>query len=204
MAKNNTPIVKLSRRLGIAIGKENYTRRRPYPPGIHGPKQAQRRPRMSAYGEQLLEKQKAKAIYGIMERQFRNYFEKASKQEENTAEVLVRLLEQRLDNVVFRLGFAKTRRQARQVVGHGFILVNGNRVDIPSFSVSVGDEISIKESKKTTNMIKQIPEVMGLSAVPKWIARDDKALSGKVTSLPEGDDLDQPFDPTLIVEFYSR
>jgi small subunit ribosomal protein S4 len=204
MAKNNTPIVKLSRRLGIAIGKENYTRRRPYPPGIHGPKQAKRRPRLSAYGEQLLEKQKAKAIYGIMERQFRRYFEKATKHEENTAEELVRLLEQRLDNVVYRLGFAKTRRQARQIVSHGFILVNGKRVDIPSFNVNIGDTISIKDSKKETAMIKQIHEVMGLSSVPKWISRDDKALTGKVTSLPEGDDLDQPFDPTLIVEFYSR
>lgn len=204
MAKNRTPVVKLSRRLGIAIGKEHYTRRRPYPPGIHGPKQARRRPRLSSYGEQLLEKQKAKAIYGVMERQFRRYFEKATKHEENTAEEMIRMLERRLDNIVYRLGFAKTRRQARQMVNHGFFQVNGGVVDIPSFQTSIGDEISFKPSKKETNLVKLIPESMGNSPLPKWISRDDKELTGKITSLPEGDDLDQPFDPTLIVEFYSR
>jgi small subunit ribosomal protein S4 len=204
MAKNRTPIVKLSRRLGIPVGKEHYVRRRPYPPGIHGPKYARRRPRLSAYAEQLLEKQKAKAIYGVMERQFRNYFEKAARHPDNTSEVLVRQLELRLDNIVYRLGFAKTRRQARQMVNHRFFLVNGNSVDIPSYTVSVGDEISIKESKKNSKMIQAIGDVLKLNPMPKWLTRDEKAVSGKVTSAPEGDDLDQPFDPTFIVEYYSR
>ncbi len=198
-----TPIVKLSRRLGIALGKEHVVRKRPYPPGIHGPKNAYRR-RISAYGEQLREKQKARAIYGVMERQFRNYFEKATRKEGNTGTVLVQMLELRLDNVVHRLGYAKTRRMARQMVNHGFFLVNGTKVDIPSFSVKIGDEITIKESKKDSKLVKAIPETMNQNPLPKWLSRDNKTLSGKITSIPEGDDLDQPFDPTLIVEFYSR
>ncbi len=204
MGKNQTPIVKLSRRLGITLGKEKYVRRRPYPPGIHGPKNARRRKRLSSYGEQLIEKQKAKAIYGVMERQFRNYFEKAARKEGNTSTVLVQLLEMRLDNTVFRLGFAKTRRQARQLVSHGFILVNGKHVDIPSFTVKIGDEISIKESKQEKRIVKQIPETLKDSQLPKWLALDQKALVGKVTSIPKNEDLDQVFDPTFIVEFYSQ
>ncbi len=204
MAKNNTPIAKLSRRLGITLGKSKAVQRRPFPPGIHGPKQARRRPRLSSFGEQLLEKQKAKAIYGVMERQFRNMFEKATKKKGDTSEVLVQLLEIRLDNTIYRLGFAKTRRQARQMVSHGFILINGKKVDIASYSVRVGDEISFKENKKETGIVKQIPEAMKESQMPKWLSRDDKAFTGKVTGLPEREDLESLFDPTLIVEFYSR
>lgn len=204
MAKQRTPIVKLSRRLGITLGKEKYVRRRAYPPGVHGPKQARRRPRLSSFGEQLQEKQKAKAIYGVMERQFANYFQKASRKGGNTAENLIQLLELRLDNVVYRLGWARTRRQARQMVNHGFVQVNDSRVDIPSFSVSVGDVVSIKPSKVQKGIVKVIPEAMNLSTLPSWIARDEKAMTGKVTSIPEGEDLKQGFDPTLIVEFYSR
>jgi small subunit ribosomal protein S4 len=204
MAKMRQPIVKLSRRLGIVLGKEKYVARRAYPPGVHGPKQARRRPRLSAYGEQLREKQKARAIYGVMERQFRNYFKKASRKEGNTGQVMVQMLEQRLDNVIFRLGWARTRRQARQIVNHGYITVNGSRVDIPSYSVSVGEEIAIKESKKGKAIVKAMSETMKLNKMPKWMTRDEKALTGKITSIPEGEDLDQGFDPTLIVEFYSR
>jgi len=204
MGKDSTPIVKRSRRLGIVLGKEKYVRRRSYPPGIHGPKQGQRRPRLSSYGEQLIEKQKAKAIYGIMERQFRNYFDKAAGQQGNTGDLMFQMLELRLDNVIFRLGFAKTRRQARQMVSHGFIRVNRNRVDIPSYSVSVGDEISIKESKKEKGIVKQIPDAIKASQMSKWLARDDQAITGKVTGLPQNEDIDQQFDSTLIVEFYSR
>ncbi|KKR04896.1 MAG: 30S ribosomal protein S4 [Candidatus Uhrbacteria bacterium GW2011_GWF2_39_13] len=204
MAKQRTPIVKLSRRLGIVLGKEKYVRRRAYPPGVHGPKQAKSRSRLSAFGEQLREKQKAKAIYGILEKQFSGYFKKASRKEGNTAESLVRLLELRLDNIVYRLGWARTRRQARQIVNHGFILVNRNSVDIPSYSVSMGDELSIKPSKIEKGIIKMIPEAANLGTLPRWIARDEKAVTGKITSIPEGEDLDQGFDPTLIVEFYSR
>ncbi|MBI4714082.1 30S ribosomal protein S4 [Candidatus Uhrbacteria bacterium] len=204
MAKDLTPIVKRSRRLGVVLGKEKAARRRNYPPGIHGPKQARSRARLSSYGEQLQEKQKAKALYGILERQLRKTFKKANRKKGNTAETFVQFLELRLDNVVYRLGFAKTRRQARQIVNHGFITVNGKRVDIPSFSVSVGDEIAIKENKKEKGIVKQIPEAILASKLPSWISRDEKFFSGKVTSIPQGEDLDQIFDPTLIVEFYSR
>lgn len=204
MARDFTSIVKRSRRLGVILGKEKAARRRNYPPGIHGPKQARSRARLSSYGEQLQEKQKAKALYGILERQFRKTFERASRKKGNTAEAFVQFLEIRLDNVVFRLGFAKTRRQARQIVSHGFITVNGKRVNIPSYAVSVGDEIKIKENKKEKGIVKQIPEAMTASKLPSWLTRDEKTFSGKVTGIPQGEDLDQIFDPTLIVEFYSR
>lgn len=204
MAKNQTPIVKLSRRLGIILGKEKYVRRRPYPPGVHGPKHGARRSRTSSYGEQLLEKQKAKALYGLLEKQFHRYFEAASKSEGNTAESMIQLLEKRLDNTVYRLGFAKTRRQARQLVSHGFIMVNGKRVDIASFSVRIGDEIAIKELKKEKGIVKNIAELNKDSQIPKWLACDLAELKGKVTSNPESDDVEKLFDPRLIVEFYSR
>lgn len=204
MAKDRSKIVKRSRRLGITLGKENCVRRRPYPPGIHGPKNIKRRPRLSSYGEQLLEKQKAKALYGILERQFRGYYEKASKKTGNTAEVMLQLLELRLDNIIYRLGIAKTRRQARQIVNHGFIEVNGKRVDIPSFSAKIGDEISIKKSKLEKGIIKQGIENIKETQVPSWLARDEKAITGKVTALPASEDIEQLFDSTLIVEFYSR
>mgnify|MGYP001616390360 FL=1 len=204
MARNTSPIVKRSRRLGIVLGKEKFARRRTYPPGVHGPKQSVGRIRMSAYGEQLREKQKAKALYGVLEKQFRRYFGKASKTRGNTAETLVKILETRLDNVVYRLGWAKTRRQARQMVNHGFVTVNGKKVDVASYEVKIGEEVSIKESKLEKGIIKGIPEAMKVGTLPKWLARDDKTLKGKMIALPEGDDLEQGFDATLIVEFYSR
>jgi small subunit ribosomal protein S4 len=204
MATFRTPIVKRSRRLGITLGKEKYVRRRSYPPGVHGPKQSVGRSRLSSYGEQLKEKQKAKAIYGVLERQFANYFTKATRSGGNTSVHLVQYLELRLDNVIYRLGWAKTRRQARQMVSHGFILVDGKRVDIPSYSVSIGEAISIKPNKLESGLVKSIPDAMKASTLPSWISRDDKAVTGKITAIPEGEDLKQDFDPTLIVEFYSR
>lgn len=204
MAKNNTPIVKLSRRLGITLGKEKYVRRRPYPPGIHGPKQALRKPRLSSYGLQLLEKQKAKAVYGLLEKQFSRYFEKASASKSNTSELMIQLLEKRLDNVVYRLGFAKTRKQARQLVGHGFVQVNGELVDIPSYGVKVGEEISVKESKKEKGIVKTMAEFHKQTQIPKWLDSDIAALKGKITGEPQLDDVEKVFDPRLIVEFYSR
>lgn len=204
MATFRTPIVKRSRRLGITLGKEKYVRRRAYPPGVHGPKQSVGRSRLSSFGEQLKEKQKAKAIYGILDKQFSNYFKKASSTGGNTAEHLVQYLEMRLDNAIFRLGWAKTRRQARQMVSHGFFLVNKTMVNIPSFQVSIGDILTIKPSKNEKVLVKNIAETMSKSQTPSWISRDEKAMSGKITAIPEGEDLKQNFDPTLIVEFYSR
>ncbi len=199
-----TPIVKLSRRLGITLGKEKYVSRRPYVPGVHGPAQSKRKPRQSGYALQLQEKQRAKAVYGIRERQFRKYFEQAKKKPGNTATYLVELLERRLDNVVYRLGLASTRRQARQIVTHGFMSVNGVAVDVPSYQVRPGDIVAVRETKKKKGLISQMAAEVQKRERPKWLVVDAKELSGKVTSVPEGDDLRQMFDPTLIVEFYSR
>ena len=163
-----------------------------------------RKPRLSSYGQQLLEKQKAKAVYGLLEKQFRRYFEKASTSKSNTAEFMIQLLEKRLDNVVYRLGLAKTRKQARQLVGHGFVQVNGALVDIPSYEVRVGSEISVKESKKQKGIVKTMAEFHKQVQVPKWLDCDVASLKGKVTGEPQLDDVEKVFDPRLIVEFYSR
>ncbi len=197
---------KMCRREGVSLcgrAKCAFTRRG-YPPGVHGPAQARRKPRLSSYGIQLREKQKAKRLYNVMERQFRKYYEQASRRTGNTATYLVQLLELRLDNVVYRLGLAATRRQARQIVGHGFITVNGRVVDIPSAQVSVGDVVSVKETKRQKGIVSQMTERLAKAEAPKWLNLDAAAMSGKVTSVPEGEDLRQVFDPTLIVEFYSR
>ncbi len=186
-------------------GKEKCAfKRRSAPPGVHGPAQSMKRPRLSSYGIQLREKQKAKRLYNVMERQFRRYFESATTKEGNTADFLVQILETRLDNVVYRLGFAKTRRQARQMVGHGFITINGKLVDIPSYTVRVGEIITIKESKKQKGLMTGLSERLAKTQAPRWLSLDAGVISGKVTSLPEGEDLKSVFDPTLIVEFYSR
>lgn len=197
---------KLCRREGVTLcGRENCAfKRRAYPPGVHGPKQARRRPRLSSFGIQLREKQKAKRLYNVMERQFRRYFEEASRGKKNTAEELIRLLELRLDNVIYRLGFAKTRRQARQMVGHGFFEVNGHSVDIPSYRVRVGDVITVKANKAESPLVTEAVERLKKQELPAWLSLDSGAPSGKVTGEPEGEDLRQIFDPTLIVEFYSR
>jgi len=196
----------MCRREGVSLcGKEKCAlKRRNAPPGVHGPTQAMRKPRQSSYGIQLREKQKAKRLYNIMERQFRRYFEAASQKKGNTAEFLIQTLERRLDNTVYRLGFAKTRRQARQMVSHGFISVNGECVDIASYSVRAGEIVGIKESKKTKGLLNGLQERLQKMEAPRWLSLDAGKLQGKVTSLPEGEDLKTVFDPTLIVEFYSR
>lgn len=204
MARIKKPIVKLSRRLGISLGKDKWVSHRPYAPGVHGPAQLKRKPRQSGYALQLQEKQRAKAVYGIRERQFRKYFQQAKGKKGNTATFLVELLERRLDNVVYRLGLASTRRQARQVVTHRFIDVNGKPVNIPSFQVHPGDIVAIREIKKKKGLITQISAQIAKRELPKWLNVEAAKLSGKVTSIPEGEDLRQIFDPTLIVEFYSR
>lgn len=206
MAKKTTKksIVKLSRRLGIILGKEKWVNRRPYPPGVHGPAQSKRRPRVSGYGLQLLEKQRAKAVYGLRERQFRSYFNRAKLKKGNTATFLMEILERRLDNVVFRLGFASTRRQARQAVTHGFFQINGKTVDIPSYQVRPGEVIAVRDTKKKKGLATQMTAHAAKHEVPKWLVADANALTGKVTAVPEGEDLRQVFDPTLIIEFYSR
>lgn len=206
MGKTLKTTCKMCRREGVSLcGKEKCAlKRRNFPPGVHGPAQAMKKPRLSSYGLQLREKQKAKRLYNVMERQFRRYFEMATQKEGNTADFLIQTLERRLDNVVYRLGFAKTRRQARQMVGHGFITINGALVDIPSYSVRVGEVIEIKESKKQKGLTTGMSERLTKAETPRWLSLDAAKVSGKVTSLPEGEDLKSVFDPTLIVEFYSR
>jgi len=159
---------------------------------------------MSSYGEQLQEKQKAKALYGVLERQLHRHFERAARQKGNTAIVFVQELERRLDNVIFRLGFAKTRRQARQVVSHGFIFINGSLVNIPSYRVQINDTVTVKETKKEKGIAKQMAELVKQNKTPAWLTLDEATLTGKMIGLPEGAELDAIFDPTLIVEFYSR
>lgn len=206
MGKTLKATCKMCRREGVSLcGKEKCAlKRRAFPPGVHGPAQGMKRPRLSSYGLQLREKQKAKRLYNVMERQFRNYFESASQKTGNTADHLIQTLERRLDNVVYRLGIAKTRRQARQMVNHGFVMVNGSSVDIPSFSVKVGDTLSIKENKKSKGLLNGMSDRLKTVEAPRWLSLDAATISGKVTSLPEGEDLKTVFDPTLIVEFYSR
>lgn len=203
MGRLLTPIGKLSRREGVPLddSPKNAQKRRPFPPGVHG--QA-RQKRMSGYGIQLREKQKAKRLYGVMERQFENYFAKAVRKQGNTGELMVRMLEMRLDNTVFRLGFAKSRRHARQLVNHGFFTVNGEKMDIPSAQVKVGDVIAVKETKEKKPVFAALGEALVKQKTPGWLHLDPAARVGKVAAIPGGEDLKQIFDPTLIVEFYSR
>ncbi len=205
MGKTLKAACKLCRREGVSLcGREKCAfKRRPFPPGAHGPL-AGKKHRISGYGIQLREKQKAKRLYGIMERQFRNYFENASNKKGDTGVFLIQLLEMRLDNVVYRLGIGKTRRQARQMVGHGFIEINGKKVDIPSYQIKIGDQIQIRESKKNRGLLNGLSETLAKVDAPSWLLIDSAKLSGKVLANPEGADLQTIFDPKLIVEFYSR
>ncbi len=195
---------KMSRREGVALSTSMSTlkvmQKRPYIPGVHG-KAGMRPAKVSVFGTQLREKQKAKRLYGILERQFRNYFTKATSMPGNTGENLGRLLEMRLDNVVFRLGFAKTRPQARQMVSHCMFLVNGQKVNIASYSVKVNDTIEIKANKKAKKVFSDLDERLKTHRVPGWLHREGEV--GKVVSLPMGDDLKEAYDPKLIIEFYS-
>jgi len=165
----------------------------------------QRRRRISEYGTQLREKQKARAIYGILERQFRNYYKKASRLEGVTGDRLLQLLESRLDNVVYRLGFADSRPQSRQIVGHGHIQVNGKKVNIPSYQVKAGDRISWRDQSKKTGLFEIVSNGMGAnSVIPSWLNVDSDKAVGEVVSLPRTSDVELTIDTRQIVEFYSR
>ena len=175
--------------------------RRSYPPGVHGPKG---KVRLTGYGTQLREKQKARRIYSILEKQFKNYFIKASKKKGDTSDFLLQLLEMQLDNVVYRLGFARSRQQARQVVGHGLILVNNKKVNIPSFQVKAGQTISVKPSMLEKPLFQNLPQILKKHETPNWLAMDIGKLEGKVLGTPKKEEVKTQFDPKLIVEFYSR
>ena len=197
MAKNMQPILKRCRTLGIepsVMGIDKKSNRNPGP---------QRR-KQSEYGIQLNEKQKAKFIYGVLEKQFRKYFELAEKKDGITGENLLAILETRLDNVVFRLGLADTRRQARQIVNHGHVLVNGKRVDIPSYLVKPGEVVSLREKTATADWMKDIVEANSTRTVPKWLSMDKNTLTGTVADMPKRDDIDFEINETLIVELYSK
>jgi small subunit ribosomal protein S4 len=208
MARYTGADCRLCRREGIKLflkGDRCYTdkcgvERRPYPPGQAGKK----RPRDSEYRIQLREKQKAKRLYGLLEKQFRTYYGLASRQSGITGENLLRLLESRLDNVVYRLGFAKSRDEARQVVRHGHITVNGRRVDIPSYRVRPGDTVGIGAKARDLLVIKTSLVASEKIEVPGWLEVDIEKLSGKVLSLPEREQIDAPVREQLIVELYSK
>lgn len=181
--------------------KCGFTRRN-YPPGAHG--LTRRRRRITPYGEQLRAKQKMKRFYGLLEKQFHRYFDESTREKGDTAIFLVQALESRLDNAVYRMGFATSRRQARQMVNHRHFLVNGKPVNIPSFSVKIGDVVAIKESKKKLRLYETLPDRLTKVEPPKWIAVDSKKYEGKIVDLPETEDLTKQFDLTKIIEFYSR
>ncbi len=174
--------------------------RRNYAPGQHG----QKKTKLSEYGTQLREKQKTKSFYGVGEKQFRRYFEMASNKKGITGEELLQILESRLDNVVYRLGYGSSRAQARQLVNHGLFEVNGHKVDIPSYLVKAGDVVAVRESKKDVSIIKQNVEQNAARPVPEWLEKDTEKLSGKVIRLASREDVDIPVEEHLIVELYSK
>ncbi len=175
--------------------------KRNYPPGLHG---AKGRTRLTAYGRQLREKQKTKRIYGLLEKQFANYYEKAKRQKGNTSETLARFLEKRLDNVVYRLGFANSRRLARQLISHGHFLVNQKKVNIPSYQAKVSDIIELRAKSGNSTYFKNLKETIGRQAMPSWLTLDKESLTGKVTSQPQLADWPKNIDLTLVIEYYSR
>ena len=197
MAVNRVPVLKRCRSLGmdpVYLGIDKKSNRQL--------KRSNRK--MSEYGLQLREKQKAKFIYGVSEKPFRNYFEKAQRMNGMTGDNLMILLESRLDNVVFRMGFARTRREARQIVDHKHVLVNGKQVNIPSYLIKAGDTVEIKEAKKSSPRYKEIVEVTGGRMVPDWLEVDQENLKGTVKELPAREAIDVPVDEMLIVELYSK
>ena len=197
MAVNRVPVLKRCRSLGLEPGYLGVDKK-----SNRELKRANRK--MSEYGSQLREKQKAKFIYGVLEKPFRNYFKKASTMKGQVGENLMVLLESRIDNVIFRLGFARTRREARQIVGHRHVLINGKIVNIPSALVKAGDVVEIKEKAKATKRYEEVLEMTAGRIVPAWLDCDREALKGTVKSLPTREEIDVPVDELQIVELYSK
>lgn len=206
MGRYTGPVGTISRRLGVGISPkgERILEKRPYPPGQHGRKE--RRAKVSAYGAQLLEKQKARFLYGLMERQFRNLFEEAERKPGVTGDILLSLLERRLDNVVYRLGFARSRAQARQLVGHRHITVNGAMLNIPSARVKVGDVIAIRVKSRDAGFSKALMQNGKLlqHRAPDWLRFDADTVSAVVIAVPGREDAEPAIDAQTIVEYYSR
>ncbi len=209
MARYKDAVCRLCRREGMKLflkGAKCFTEKCPvekrnFAPGQHG---RDRKAKIVGYGLQLREKQKAKRIYFTQENQFRNYFEKAARAKGVTGEVLLQQLERRLDNIVFRMGFAVARRQARQLVRHGHVAVNGRKVNIPSFQVSVGDEITIRENSKKLPILETAKDFASHQPTPSWLEINRDNFSGRLLSLPKREDINLPVNEQLIVELYSK
>ena len=193
----------MSRRLGLKIygSEKSGATKRDYPPGVHGPKGHGRK---TEYGLQLAEKQKAKIIYNIAERQFRNYYEKATRHSGDSGENLQRLLELRFDNVIYRLGLAKTRNQARQLVNHGFFMINGKQVNIPSCQLRPKDVVTIRPLKLKTKMFENIEDSLKKVQTPSWLHFDIPSLTARVLTEPTVQEMEQGYNPKLIIEVYSK
>ena len=208
MARYKDEQCRICRREGQKLflkGSRCYTdkcssSRRNYAPGQNG----QKRKKLSEYGTQLREKQKTKAFYGVSEKQFRKYFDMASATKGITGEVLLQILERRLDNVIYRLGYGSSRAQARMLVTHGAFAVNGQKVDIPSYLIKAGDIITVRENRKDNGVIKLNVEENAARPVPEWLEKDAKSLTGKIVRLPVREDVDLPVEEHLIVELYSK
>ena len=198
MARNMQPIMKRCRALGISPGDMGYSKTSNRNPG------SQRRAKKSEYGIQLKEKQKVKFVYGILEKQFHKYYERAANQKGNTGDNMLVLIERRLDNVAYRLNFGKTRRMARQMVTHGHLLVNGKKVDIASYEIKAGDEISVREKSREIPFFKTLREEGAERMIPQWLEFDAETLKGRVVTLPTRADIDMPIEEHNIVEYYSR
>ncbi len=208
MARYRDSVCRLCRREGVKLflkGERCFTDkcafdRRQYPPGQHG----QRRHKETEYGRQLREKQKARRVYGVLEKQFHLYFERADRQKGETGKNLLTILERRLDNIVYRLGFACTRAEARQLVRHGHFLVNGKKVNIPSFLVKPGDRIELREKSRKIQRVLDSLEAVSRRQMPSWLELDKNAFKGSMTALPVREELPSDFNEQLIVELYSR
>jgi small subunit ribosomal protein S4 len=203
MARYKGPRVRISRRFGLPIfGPSKYLERRGYPPGVHGPKKARRK--VSEYGAHLLEKQKLRYQYGLLERQFRRIFEIAARKRGNTSETLLQLLETRLDNVVYRIGFATTRPFARQLVGHGHIRVNGRKVNIASCNLKPGDVIEVKPVPASRQIVSKSLESAQIRPVPGWISFSKDTMRAQIMRLPTRQEIQPIANEQMVVEFYSR
>lgn len=202
MARYTGPRVRISRRFGTPIfGASKYLERRNYPPGVHGPKS---RRKTTDYGQGLIEKQKLRYYYGLQERQFRRVYERALQRRGVTGETMLQILETRLDNIVYHLGFANTRAAARQMVSHGHLKVNGRKVSVPSFAVRVNDVVEVRNSTVSRQMAGRNLEVSTSRAVPDWLSLNKEAFRGTVMRLPSRDDIQPIANEQAVVEFYSR
>jgi len=212
MARYTDPVCKLCRREGEKLflkGERCFSpkcaiERRNYPPGPHGRSSQWRRSRESDFGKQLRAKQKARRVYGVLERQFRRYFKEAQKSRGLTGLTMLQMLESRLDNVIYRMGFASSRSQARQLVAHGHFVVNGHRTGVPSMLIKEGDEIELREGSRSKTFFKELADIAKERNAPDWVSRDVKKLSGGIKRLPERAEIDANLNEQLIVEFYSR